>query len=145
MEILKEIWANYRDDSFIAQYLSPKLMREFKFFSLDDNPNERELVIDAIHDERGYRKLRRELARRYDPSETDPLMHVASVDLLGDRRLVLEHRVIEGRALAASPARRTLQYVADLWGYDVELNEVDAATGNRLAKHEARPMRPYGG
>ena len=145
MEVLKEIWANYRDDSFIAQYLSPRLMREFKFFSLDDNPNERELVIDAIHDERGYRKLRRELARRYDPSETDPLMHVASVDLLGDRRLVLEHRVIEGRALAASPARRTLQYVADLWGYDVELNEVDSATGNQLAKHEARPMRPYGG
>jgi len=144
-EVLKEVWANYRDDSFIAQYLSPRLMREFKFFGIEDNPDERELVVSAIHDERGYRKLRRALARRYDPSETDPLMEVVSVDLLGDRRLVLEHKVVEGRTLAAGPSRKSLQYVADLWGYDVELNEVDAGSGARLAEHQARPSRPFGG
>ncbi len=145
MGILKDIWSNFRDDSFIAQYLSPKLMREFKLFALEDSPDEREIVVNAIHDERGYRKLRRALARRYDPSETDPLMEVVSVDLLGDRRLLLEHRVVEGRVLDAGPARRTLQYVADLWGYDVELNEIDATTAKKHATHQARPAHPFGG
>jgi len=144
MEILKDIWANYRDDSFIAQYLSPRLMRELKLFSIEDDPDEKELVVNAIHDERGYRRLRRSLARRYDISETDPMLEVVSVDLLGDRRLVLEHKALEGRVLAAGPARKTLQYVADLWGYDVEMSEIDAASGKALAEHQVRPSHPFG-
>jgi stage V sporulation protein R len=144
MGVLKEIWENYRDDSFIAQYLSPRLMREMKFFNIEDNPREPELVVGAIHDERGYRKLRRALARRYDPSESDPLMEVASVDLLGDRRLILDHKVLEGRTLSASASRRALQHIADLWGYDVELRELDNSTGQKLAEHQARPQHPFG-
>ncbi len=144
MGALKDIWANYRDDSFIAQYLSPKLMRELRMFAIEDNPRESELIVGAIHDERGYRKLRRSLARRYDPSETDPLMEVAFVDLLGDRRLILEHKVVEGRTLSSGNSRKTLQYVADLWGYDVELREIDGASGQKVADHQARPTHPFG-
>ena len=145
MGVLKDIWANYRDDSFIAQYLSPRLMREFKFFNIEDNPRESELVVGSIHDERGYRRLRRALSRRYDASEIDPLMEVASVDLLGDRRLRLEHKVLEGRLLAAGDTRKALQQIADLWGYDVELREIDSDSGAKLADHQARPARPFGG
>src|SRR5205085_10676971 len=32
MGILRGIWANYRDKSFIGQYLSPRLMRHFLMF-----------------------------------------------------------------------------------------------------------------
>ena len=145
MGVLKDIWANYRDDSFIAQYLSPRLMREFKFFNIEDNPRESELVVGSIHDERGYRRLRRALSRRYDASEIDPLMEVASVDLLGDRRLRLEHKVLEGRLLAAGDTRKALQHIADLWGYDVELREIDSDSGAKIADHQARPARPFGG
>jgi stage V sporulation protein R len=143
MGVLKDIWVNYRDDSFIAQYLSPTLMRDFKLFGIDDDPDESELIVSAIHDERGYRRLRRALARRYDPSETDPLMEVASVDLLGDRRLILDHKVHQGRILSPSASRKTLQHVADLWGYDVELRELDGA-GQSVAQHHARPSQPFG-
>jgi spore cortex formation protein SpoVR/YcgB (stage V sporulation) len=144
MGALKDIWAKYRDESFIAQYLSPRLMREMRLFAIDDEPQKPELVVSAIHDERGYRRLRRNLAHRYDPSETDPLIEVASVDLLGDRRLILEHKVFEGRLLAAVTARKVLQYIADLWGYDVELKEISTATGQTLANHHARPIAAFG-
>ena len=40
MSILKEGWANYRDESFIRQYLSPTVMRNFKFFRVKDNRKE---------------------------------------------------------------------------------------------------------
>ena len=145
MGVLKEVWANYRDDSFIAQYLSPRLMREMKFFAIEDDPEESELVVGAIHDERGFRRLRRALARRYDPSEGDALMEVVAVDMLGDRRLCVEHKVLEKRLLAKGDTRKSLQHIADLWGYDVELREVDSVTGAKLAEHEARPKRPFGG
>ena len=144
MGVLKEVWANYRDDSFIAQYLSPRLMRELKIFSIEDDPQESEYLVGAIHNERGYRRLRRALARRYDPSESDPLMEVSAVDLLGDRRLYIEHKVLEGRLLSKADARKSLQHIADLWGYDVELRELDAQTGARISEYEARPKRPFG-
>ena len=28
MAVLRDIWANYRDESFISQFLSPRLMRQ---------------------------------------------------------------------------------------------------------------------
>src|SRR6202042_2710646 len=29
MAVLRDVWANYRDESFILQYLSPRLIRDF--------------------------------------------------------------------------------------------------------------------
>ena len=139
MTALKSIWAEYRDESFIAQYLSPHLMREMRMFGILDDPAESELVVDAIHDERGYRRVRRALAKRYDASQSDPMIEVVSVDLLGDRRLMLEHRVFEGRLLSAGAARKVLQHVANLWGYEVALKEIDAEGGQSLAEHRAQP------
>jgi spore cortex formation protein SpoVR/YcgB (stage V sporulation) len=145
MPVLKDIWANFRDESFISQYLSPHLMREMRMFSIEDDPEKPELIVNAIHDERGYRRIRRTLARHYDLSHSDPIIEVAAVDLYGDRRLVLEHKVAEGRLLAAGTGRKVLQYIADLWGYDVELKEVSASTGQVLADHHARPIAAFGG
>ncbi len=31
---LKDIWANYRDESFVSQYLSPRLIRQWKMFQI---------------------------------------------------------------------------------------------------------------
>ncbi|NLD67945.1 MAG: SpoVR family protein, partial [Limnobacter sp.] len=53
---------NFKDESFIAQYLSPRLMREFRFFAVLDDDSRDKLQIDAIHDEDGYRRLRRLLS-----------------------------------------------------------------------------------
>ena len=77
-------------------------MRDMKLFGISDDPKETELIVDAIHDERGYRKIRRALGRSYDVSQSDPMIEVVAVDLMGDRRLMLEHRVHEGRLLAAA-------------------------------------------
>ena len=34
MGVLRDIWANYRDESFIGQFLSPRLMRQLRLFHL---------------------------------------------------------------------------------------------------------------
>jgi stage V sporulation protein R len=128
MAVLRDVWTNYRDESFISQFLSPHLMRSLRMFHLHDDPAETAGIrVDAIHDERGYRRVRRELARKYDVGYIDPNIEVVDVDLAGDRRLMLRHAVVNGAQLNETDTRRVLQHLADLWSYDVSLVEVDAA------------------
>jgi stage V sporulation protein R len=138
MAVLRDVWTNYRDESFIAQFLSPHLIRRWRMFHLVDDPNSPELQVEAIHDEHGYRRIRRILARQHDVAWTDPDIQVTDVDLAGDRRLILHHQVLNGALLNPEDLTRVLQHVADLWGYDVILHEVDRATGTLLKEHTAR-------
>lgn len=135
---LRDIWANYRDESFISQYLSPRLMREFGLFRVVDDEDEDEMNVAAIHDERGYRKIRRALSKHYDIAYRDPDIQIVDVDLAGDRKLILHHRVMDGLMLEENDTQKVLQHVADLWGYDVKLLECDDA-GDELAEHTASP------
>jgi spore cortex formation protein SpoVR/YcgB (stage V sporulation) len=126
-DVLRSIWANYRDESFIGQFLSPNLMRQLRLFHLHDDPDERAGIrVEAIHNERGYRRIRREFAKQYDVGYIDPNIEVVDVDLEGDRRLRLRHHVVKGAQLYETDAKRVLQHLADLWSYDVSLVEVDS-------------------
>jgi spore cortex formation protein SpoVR/YcgB (stage V sporulation) len=139
--ILRDVWANYRDESFISQFLSPRLMRHFRMFHLHDDPEERAgIKVDAIHDGRGYRRIRRELSKQYDVGFIDANIEVVDVDLAGDRRLMLRHSVVKGAQLNETDAKRVLQHLADLWSYDVSLVETDAA-GNTLKEYIMNPRK----
>ncbi len=136
---LRHAWANFRDESFVLQFLSPAVIRQFRMFRLLDDTSDPTLLVDAIHDDAGYRAIRRTLARSYDPAEGDPDVQVVDVDLAGDRRLMLQHRTRPGQLLAQRDAELTLRYVAALWGYEVKLQEVDSETEAVLATHSAGP------
>jgi len=137
---LKEAWAEFRDDSFILQYLSPRLIREFRLFHIHDRSDSPFVNVCSIHDEAGYRNIRRKLAEQYDIGCRDPDIQVISADLSGDRRLVLHHNVRDGILLDKDNCDRTLLHVAHLWGYRVRLMEVDSDTNEVLREHEALPM-----
>ncbi len=128
MAVLKDVWANYRDESFIAQFLSPNLMRQWRMFHILDKAKDApDLDVGAIHDERGYRAIRRALARQYDVASLDADIQVVDVDLAGDRKLILQHAMLHAMPLDERGTKDTLQHLADLWGYDVVLREIDAA------------------
>jgi spore cortex formation protein SpoVR/YcgB (stage V sporulation) len=140
MGTLRQGWIDYRDESFILQFLSPKLMRDFRLFAVDDDAKESAMGVAAIHNEQGYRDLRRRLARHYDIATQDPDLQVTDADLSGSRRLVLTHNVRNGVLLEKTEAERTLQYLAQLWGYRVKLVETEGDGGRVLKEHEALPM-----
>jgi spore cortex formation protein SpoVR/YcgB (stage V sporulation) len=142
MAVLRRIWADYRDESCIAQYLSPRLIRQMRMFHLHDDPDDDEgISVGAIHDERGYRRVRRALARHYDVGWADPNIEVVDVDLAGDRRLILNHTVLNRTLLGEADAKRVLQHVADLWGYEVVLREIDRSN-KVLKEHVCGPRSP---
>jgi len=140
MGTLKEAWAEFRDDSFILQYLSPKLIRDFRLFYVHDPSDSPFVHVRAIHDETGYREVRRKLSELYDVGCNDPDIQVVSADLSGDRRLILHHNVRDGVLLDKDQCDRTLLHVAHLWGYRARLIEMDAESADTLREHEALPM-----
>ena len=114
---------NFKDESFIAQYLSPKLIRDLKLFSvLDDDSNEK-IEISAIHDDSGYRYVRKALADQYNLGSREPNIQVYKVDRRGDRSLTLRHTRHNRRELGES-TDEVLKHLARLWGFDVRLETV---------------------
>lgn len=140
MGTLRDAWANYRDESFVLQFLSPKVMRDFRLFALHDDSKASDVKITAIHDENGYRNVRRRLARSYDVAALDPDLQITDADLSGSRRLVITHTVRNGVTLDKAECERTMQYLAQLWGYRVRLVQVDVEGGRVLKEHEVLPM-----
>ncbi len=119
---------NFKDESFIAQYLSPKLIRDFHFFAVLDDDKEEKLTISAIHDETGYRYVRQQLANQYNLGNREPNIQVWSVNTHGDRALTLRHTQFERRPLNGQ-TEEVLKHVARLWGFDVILETVDQQGG----------------
>ena len=125
MGVLKDAWANYRDESFIEQFLSPKLMRDFHLFALHDEASASAYTVTSIHDELGYRKLRAALARQYDVGAADPNIQVTGADIKRSRKLHLEHRMHKGVPLHQATKEQVLGHVERLWGHEVTLEETE--------------------
>ena len=125
LETLDHAMRNFKDESFVGQYLSPKLMRDFRLFSIVDDEQESELEVAAIHDESGYRAVREALSHQYDLGSREPNIQVWSVNLRGDRSLTLRHTQHNDRPLHET-AQEVLKHVARLWGFGVHLDSVNS-------------------
>lgn len=120
---------NFKDESFIAQYLSPKLIRDFKLFSVLDDDRKNFIEVSAIHDDPGYRKIRESLASQYNLSNLEPNIQVWNVDVRGDRSMILQY-VPHDRIPLADSYQEVLKHLYRLWGFEVILEEI-TDTGRR--------------
>lgn len=111
---------NFKDESFVAQYLSPKLIRDFKLFNVLDDDSLPKLRIASIHNEDGYQAIRKTLSDQYNLGSREPDIQVWNVDMRGDRTLTLRHNQYQRRPLHDS-AQQVLKHVARLWGFAVRL------------------------
>lgn len=120
LETLHFAMRNFKDESFIQQFLSPKLMRDFHLFSIYDDDEKSNFEVSAIHDERGYRQVRERLAQQYDLSVREPNIQAWSVELEGDRSLTLRHTMQDGKPLS-SDTHEVVRHLHYLWGFDIHL------------------------
>jgi stage V sporulation protein R len=111
---------NFKDESFIAQYLSPRLIREFHLFAIADQSSESTLKVDSIHDEHGYRRVRKLLAQQHAQENRVPDVQVVRFDREGDRSLTLRHIQRRGRPLDDAAAT-VVSHLRRLWGFPVRL------------------------
>lgn len=123
-EALQFAMRNFKDESFILQFLSPKVMRDLKLFSIVDDDTEDAIEVSAIHNESGFRRLRETLAGQYNLGNREPNIQVYSVDVRGDRSLTLHHTMHDRRPLGSS-TDEVLKHLHRLWGFDVHLHSID--------------------
>ena len=130
---------NFKDESFVAQFLSPKVMRDFRLFAILDDDKDTRLKVSAIHDEAGYRRVREILSDNYNLGSREPNLQVWEVDLRGDRSLTLRHQAYLRRPLSGD-YQEVLKHVAHLWGFAVRL-EVAQEDGSVTCLDECRRER----
>jgi len=116
---------NFKDESFIQQFLSPKVMRDMHLFALENDSGKPYLDITAIHNDSGYQRVREMLAAQHNLGNLEPNIQVYSVNIQGDRSLTLRHYMHCERNLEKENAQAVLEHVRKLWGFDVTLESVD--------------------
>jgi stage V sporulation protein R len=131
---------NFKDESFIAQYLSPHLIRELKLFHIVDDDLHPELMVGAIHDEQGYQLIREALSRQYNLSNMDLDIQIFSVDLEGDRSLTL-HYTQQNRVPLGNATTDVLKHLHSLWKFPVILKAIDT-NGQVTAEYRCPPNPP---
>ncbi|MBV1911876.1 MAG: SpoVR family protein [Kangiellaceae bacterium] len=129
-ETLEFAMKSFKDESFIAQFLSPKLIREFRLFSILDEQHKKELEVSAIHNQTGYQHIRKMLSEQYNLSMNEPNIEVYDVDFRGDRSLTLRFTPNNSIPLADSQDE-VLRHLHRLWGFTVKLERHDS-NGNKV-------------
>ncbi len=135
---LDDAMRNYKDESFIQQFLSPKLMRDLHLFSIVDDEKSKHLRVSAIHNQSGYQEIRRNLAEQYNLGSREPNIQVWDVNVSGDRSLTLRHFQHNGRPLGDSTSEM-LKHLHRLWQFDIHLESV---SNDAVIKTEHCPPRP---
>ena len=137
-ETLHFAMRNFKDESFILQFLSPKLMRDLKLFSIVDDDHDENIEVSAIHNETGFRKLREMLAGQYNLGNREPNIQIYNVNVRGDRSLTLHHTMHERKPLADS-VNEVLRHLHRLWGFDVHLYSMD---NDQIQAEYHCPLKP---
>ncbi|WP_442488958.1 SpoVR family protein [Halomonas litopenaei] len=135
-ETLNFAMRNFKDESFIQQFLSPKVIRDLKLFHIVDDDQEETLEVAAIHDERGFRRVREALSTQYALSLREPNIQVYEADIRGDRSLTLRHVQDQRRPLARS-VYPVIRHLHQLWGFPVKLESWD---GDEVVRRYQWPL-----
>ncbi len=136
-ETLDFAMRDFKDESFILQFLSPRLIREMRLFSVVDDEDKDHLEVTAIHDEWGYQAIRESLSANYDLGNLEPYIQVYNVNVRGDRALTLRHDMHNGRPLEKENAEEVVRHLQQLWGFDVILESVaDGQVKSHIAHSE---------
>ena len=112
---------NFKDETFVLQYLSPKVMRDMRLFEISDESSSNFYKVSSIHNEKGYKKVRQSLSEFYNRSRYIPDIQVYNVDVYGNRSLTLEYTPLDGRELDSNEVDKVLPHIKYLWGFPVKM------------------------
>ena len=133
-DVINNAMRNFNNETFINQFLSPKVIRDMKLFAVLDSYKERDYIVQGIHDSAGYLKVRETLAKQYNRNRHLPDISVVAADMNGDRELVLFHNDINDVPLDEKSALLVMENIATLWEYDVRLETIKLSSSGPANK-----------
>ena len=132
LDTFHDIMRNYRDESFLLQFLTPKLVREFRLMAIQTGEGLDHWTVSDTAGSDGFKSIRSQLAAGYRLESYMPDISVVRYGRDTDRKLVLQHQSYNGRSLLAEETEQTLKHLRWLWGFDVSLEALDQ--GGRMLK-----------
>jgi spore cortex formation protein SpoVR/YcgB (stage V sporulation) len=121
LETCHDAVANYRDETFIQQFLSPTVMRKWGLFEITNNERDSFITVTGIQNQRGYDRIRRSLAEQYSGGTPD--IRIVNANLQGNRELNLLYTPHHRSKLDERSSAAVLAYIEYLWGYPVSLDD----------------------
>lgn len=112
---------NFKDETFVLQYLSPKVIRDMKLFEISDSSKNHFYLVNSIHDEYGYQNVRESLSKSYNRENYVPDIQVFDVDIYGDRTLTLNYTSVDNKELNSKDLETILYNISYLWGFPVKM------------------------
>ncbi len=131
LEVFHDAMNNYRDESFIQQFLSPKVARDFRMMQIQTTEEDKLWHVTETASAEGFRAMRDSLAASKRLETYMPEISVVRYRRDTDRGLTLRHQAYRGKRLQADAAQATLKHLRYLWGYEVYMESVDE-TGKTL-------------
>lgn len=125
---------NFKDESFISQFLSPKLIRDFKLFHVHDNAKSHYIEVSAIHNDAGYQQIRQALSDQYNLSNLEANIQIINADINGDRSLTLMHTPYKDVPLSDS-CNEVMKHLHYLWQFDVKLVHLNNDDEEEIITH----------
>lgn len=117
--VIRDAVHNFRDDTAIQQYLSPRYARDNGLFVIKDMDDH--YLVTAVQDREGFTDVREAFAKAHSMRHQMPDIRVVDVDLDEDRELKLEYYPIDGMDLMEDDRSEVEIYLESLWGYTVNL------------------------
>lgn len=129
LSVIKGAMEDFKDESFIEQYLSPKVIRDFDMFAVRDDSNKDYQEVTAIHETNGYDHVRVALAAEYRTENMQPVLEVCRYNKSTDRALTIEHRMFNGRPLHDDEITEIMKHLHVLWGHPVIIESINMQDG----------------
>jgi stage V sporulation protein R len=144
VEEVKYAMTNFKDETFILQYLSPKVARDMQLFCINsESKNAEHYGVTEISDRPSFESLRTKLAANYAIENMIPDIQISGVDYKRTRKLQLEHHVKNGKPINIEDAKKVIQYVSALWEYSVHLNTFEYTEAGTSAPVNITAMGKY--
>jgi stage V sporulation protein R len=125
LETFHGIMQDYRDESFLLQFLTPKLVRDFKLMNVKTQEGLDHWAVSDTAGPEGFKSIRSQLSASYRLESAMPEISVVRYARDTDRKLVLHHHSYKGKRLVKAQAEQTLKHLRSLWGFGVSLETVD--------------------
>ena len=125
LKTFHDVMQNYRDESFLLQFLTPKLVRDFRLMAIETGDGLDHWTVSNTAGSDGFKAIRSQLAASYRLESYMPEISVVRYARDSDRKLVLQHQSYNGRTLHAEETAQTLKHLRWLWGFDVTLEALD--------------------
>ena len=125
LETFHDIMQNYRDESFLLQFLTPKLVRDFRLMNIQTREGLDHWTVEDTAGAEGFKNIRSQLAAQYRLESVMPEISVVRYGRDTDRKLTLQFQSYNGRKLVEEETTQTLKQLRQLWGFDVQLEAID--------------------